>query len=207
MASSGETQSFSPEYASAFREALFKEYDTLRQETLQAAGHRVQIIAFGTGAIGVLSAGALSLNENTAGFLHLVFGFAIPLLSMLLFIIWMGEFEKTTRVARHVRKIENRINRTFPGQQVLSWESSLTSQRIRYQYVAVAFLFSGMALTSPVLSFAAVEFQIQEVPNLLLDHLLSHFAFSVALVMGALLFSGQLYLAIRKQDRAPTPTA
>ena len=134
---------------SAKRDAWFKEYQTLRQESLQTMANRTQIISFGLGTVGVLVAGTIAASAPSPHLVSTMFDVAIPLVSVLLYYAWFAEFERMVRAGRFIQRLEHRINETLGNEPVLSWEKYLETARMGYAYVVVAILFLGIATLAP----------------------------------------------------------
>lgn len=142
-----------PKVKDAEREALFKEYDTIRQEILLSMSNRTQVISFGLGTIGVLTAGLLSAEKPSPAVLTGVFSFTLPIVSVLIYYAWFAEFERMIRAGRHLQRLERTINATFEADApVLTWELQVEGQRLNYPYVVVAMLFLGAGLFTPLLA-------------------------------------------------------
>jgi hypothetical protein len=132
-------------------EVLLKEYETLRQESLNALNNRSQVTAFGLGAIGVLAAGAFNLKNEAA--VLLVFNGAIPLLVIFTLTLWMDEVERARRAGRFLANtVEQKVERKF-GHPVLTWEGSLQKDGSGWVYVRRinALLLAGILVGSPLL--------------------------------------------------------
>lgn len=140
-------------------DALFKEYDTLRQESLDSMQNRTQIVAFGLGTLAVLAGAVLSLDagDRSPHLIVAVFCIGLPVISALVLYIWLGEVERMMRAGKHIQQLELRINGIF-NTTVLTWETRLRSTRslqMKYSYVVVIALFVGSALAAPWVGLAA----------------------------------------------------
>jgi hypothetical protein len=93
-------------------EVLLKEYETLRQESLDSNNNRSQIVSFGLGTIGLLAASVLASERASASLplLLMVFSGAIPIISILVLYSWLGEVERMMRAGRFMSELERRIN-------------------------------------------------------------------------------------------------
>jgi hypothetical protein len=151
------------------RETLFKEYDTLRDESLQSMGNRTQIVSFGMGTIGLLLGGLMASPTRDPLLIYLVCSLAVPVISALAYLTWFAEFDRMVRAGAWLQRLEERINNTFdhardpsmssvpPGRQasaVLGWESTLNEDRLTYPYLSVAALFLGFAFATPIIGIA-----------------------------------------------------
>lgn len=96
-------------------DALFKEYDTLRQESLDSMQNRTQIVAFGLGTLAVLAGAVLSLDsgDRSPHLIVAVFSIGLPVISALVLYIWLGEVERMMRAGKHIQQLELRINGIF----------------------------------------------------------------------------------------------
>jgi hypothetical protein len=132
------------------RDAWYKEYETLREESLQSIGNRTQIVSFGLGTIGVLAGGMLAAQNPSPHLVGIIFGTAIPLVSVLLYVAWFAEFERMVRAGKFIQQLEQRINATLPSKVIgLSWEKYLETARMGYAYVIIGLLFLGIAAGAP----------------------------------------------------------
>lgn len=145
-------------------EALLKEYDTLRQESLDSINNRSQIVSFGLAAVGVFAAAVFASERAAANaaLVRLVFGIGVPAISLLILYIWLGEVERMMRAGEFMVALEQRINRELdPASPTLAWEGHLRSAgaQMKYPYLAVLVLFFGISVGSPVVAVLTVEFQ------------------------------------------------
>lgn len=134
---------------------MLKEYETLRQESLDTMNNRSQIVSFGLATIGVIIAAAFSLDraERSLSLNTLIFSAGIPSLSVLILYIWLGEVERMMRVGDYLRGLEARINALADRQTaLLQWEQWLrtSTKQMRYPYIVVIGLFFGLAFGAPV---------------------------------------------------------
>lgn len=137
---------------SAIRDALFREYDTLRSEALQSISNRTQIVSFGLGTLGVLAGGLFAADKPSTSLVFGIFSVALPVMSVLIYYSWFAEFERMVRAGRHLQRLEQKINLTFGREaRVLSWELGLENKRLLYPYLAIAMLFLGIAAFAPCL--------------------------------------------------------
>ena len=142
-------------------DALLKEYEYVRKESLDAIGHRLRIMNFSFAALSVLIAALLTrqVPDILAGAVGFVF---IPQLAKASLLIWLGEHERSQRAGRYLVTIEHQIN-DLVGNQVMGWEGSLLGRpsprakaeswlHMRYPYVAVVALLLGVGWVSSALS-------------------------------------------------------
>jgi hypothetical protein len=133
-------------------EVLIKEYETLRRESLDSITHRTQVASFGLAAVGALFAGPFLAGEGTRSteLLLGVLAFGVPLVSVLVLRMWLGEFERMQRAGSYLCWLEHRIN-ILVGKHVLSWESWLREgDRLLYPYFSVVALFSLIGIGAPI---------------------------------------------------------
>jgi len=138
-------------------DALFKEYDTLRQESLDSMQNRTQIVAFGLGTLAVLAGAVLSRDAVSSQLIIAVFCIGLPVIGALALYIWLGEVERMMRAGKHIQQLELRINGIF-NTTVLTWETRLRSTgslQMKYSYAVVIALFAGSALFAPWVGLAA----------------------------------------------------
>lgn len=128
--------------------AYYREYDTLREESLQTMGNRSQIISFGLAFLGALIAGTLVTSKPTTLFLQLMFNDVVPIIAILIYYIWFTELERMVRCGKFIQDLEKDINAIL-DHLTLSWEHDLERMRMRYSYLVVAALFLGIAAGSP----------------------------------------------------------
>ncbi|MGE5400765.1 MAG: hypothetical protein ACM3S2_10195 [Ignavibacteriales bacterium] len=140
-------------------DALFHEYETIRQESLDSIKNRSQILSFGLASIaGLLTVGGVVIDKLPDYEFPLVaiFYFGIPVISTLCLLIWLGEVHRMMRAGFHVKEIENRINKLL-GDNILTWENNLRNRiksekrQMKYPYVAVIALFIGFVAVSPII--------------------------------------------------------
>ncbi|MER5885326.1 hypothetical protein ABT160_15970 [Streptomyces sp. NPDC001941] len=133
---------------SAALQALLTEYNSLRQESLQAITNRIQIMNFAFTSLAVVLAAVLgsSISRGLAVPICLVF---IPVSAKASLLIWLGEYHRSQRAGRGVAAIEQRVNQQLGRPGLLSWESGLISTRthMSYPYAAtVAYMLSAGVL-------------------------------------------------------------
>lgn len=151
---------------------MLEEYKTLREESLQTMRNRNTILSFGIAVLAALfHAGVTALTEqNTKDFAFIVFNPIIPVASMLILTIWLGEADRMARVGVYLSKLEIKINERLatlnPDRAItvnpLWWENWLRTPatnsaynitpQLRYHYVAVLILFFSVAFSSLIIS-------------------------------------------------------
>jgi hypothetical protein len=94
---------------------LLKEYEALREEIRQTMQTRAQILALGFAAVAALvGAAGLSYLDEKPGAIRatiVLFCGAIPGLSLITLVLWLGEFARMTRAGAHVAWLESRLDR------------------------------------------------------------------------------------------------
>lgn len=148
-------------------EALLKEYETLRQESLDSMNNRSQVVSFGLGSVGLLAAGVFASDRalQAAGLLVLVFSAAVPIISILVLYVWLGEVERMIRAGRFMVDLEGRINTELdPTTPTLTWEGWLRSAgtQMHYPYIVVIALFLSIAVGSPLVGLVAGGLALQD---------------------------------------------
>ena len=129
-------------------EIMLKEYETLRQESLNSMHNRNTILSFGLAAIGAIFAGSIiAYSTDTYSLIpSLALIIVIPLISSFILLIWLGEYERMQRAGRFLVGIEHRINKEF-SKELLTWETRLRERRVhmRYPYYATVGLLIGIS--------------------------------------------------------------
>jgi hypothetical protein len=108
-------------------QALLAQYGSLREESLQTIGNRIQILLLGIAAVGALVGGALTVDDpqTSRNVIYAVFSGAIPLVCVFVLFVWAGEAMRSARVGYFLAAdVEARINHKF-GRFVLNWEANL----------------------------------------------------------------------------------
>lgn len=135
---------------------MMKEYETLRQESMDSINNRSHIVSFGLASIGILAAGFFS-SETALGLpfsVCLVFSYAIPAVSILVLYIWLGEVERMMRAGSYLRELEARINKLIDRPDpTLQWEQWLRTShtQMTYPYLVVIMLFLGLTFGGPLI--------------------------------------------------------
>lgn len=135
-------------------EIMLKEYETLRQESLNAMNNRNTILSFGLATIGVIF--AASVIAYTSGTRPLGPGLAlilgIPAISDFILLMWLGEYERMQRTGRFLLKLEHKINKEA-SKELLTWETHLRERKLhmKYPYSATVMLLIGISGISLVL--------------------------------------------------------
>jgi len=150
---------------SSLVEAMLAEYGTLRQESLEAVGHRMTVMSFTFAAVGVIIGGLLTrkVSDAVAGLIAVLF---VPQVSKAALLIWLGEYERSQRAGKWLAELEQRVNRAL-GADALAWETTLLAARrttdmeaagssrppvhMGYPYVSVVALLVGAGYTATAL--------------------------------------------------------
>jgi hypothetical protein len=107
--------------------ALLVEYTSLRQESLTAIAHQIQIVNFTFAAASLAIAGVVA-SDISAAKIAAVCLTAIPLLTFSAAFMWLGEHHRSRRAGRGMIEIERSINR-FLGENLVIWETELARRR------------------------------------------------------------------------------
>lgn len=145
-------------YDEAELQALLAEYNSLRVESMGTISTRAQTVVFGLAAIAALLAGPFALGDpgRQRGLTIAVFSAGLPIVSLLVLLVWVGEAMRMKRVSEYLASdIEARINRKF-CRLVLAWEACLKTGILprddRFGPSAcILALFLGLAFGSPLI--------------------------------------------------------
>jgi len=137
-------------------EIMLKEYETLRQESLNSMNNRNTIISFGLATIGAIFAG--SIVAYTTGTYSLISSLAlilvIPIISIFVLFMWLGEYERMQRAGKFIAKLEDKIN-VEASKKLLTWETHLRESqshaKMKYPYTATMGLLIGISVVSMAL--------------------------------------------------------
>lgn len=139
---------------------ISKEYELLREESLQSITHRTQILSYGIGGTTALgTAASIILSTGTRAFAAAaLFAGAIPVVVYLTLAIWFGELERMVRAGNYLAAIEGDVNERF-DQRVLYWETWLRESKMQLQfpYRRVADLLALLAIVFPFVGWAASD--------------------------------------------------
>ncbi|MEO6332458.1 MAG: hypothetical protein ABIP09_07915 [Gemmatimonadaceae bacterium] len=108
-------------------QALLAQYGSLREESLQTIGNRIQILLLGIAAVGALVGGSLTIDDPQASrkVIYAIFSGAIPLVCIFILFVWAGEAMRSSRVGYFLAAdVEATINHKL-GRFVLNWEANL----------------------------------------------------------------------------------
>lgn len=141
-------------------EILLKEYEALRAEILLAMTSRNTILSYVLAVIGVLYSGvaAMTVAKVDAVAPGLVLMLIIPFVCVFSLYIWLGEYERMHRAARHIILLEEKI-RDDDGSRVLTWETNLRTQKkhMRYPYDITILLLVLIASFSVFIGYSILE--------------------------------------------------
>ncbi len=111
-------------------DVLLEEYRTLRQESLDAMGHRLTVVNFTFAALSVMLAAMLA-SESLSPELLAIFGIVVvPQGAKAGLFIWLGEYQRSQHAGRHIQQLEQRINALVEANEGegLSWEAALVAR-------------------------------------------------------------------------------
>ncbi len=154
-------------------EVILKEYETVRQEAMDAIGNRNQVLSFGLATIGIIFAAAISSKDilGNIRFVQIVFCGVIPVISLLVSVVWFGEVNRMNRASVYIKtQIEPRIDSIFEKgeyKRLLNWENwqRETKTQLAYPYIAATLLFILIAGSSPVAGLMAANVGICKYPQ------------------------------------------
>ena len=137
-------------------EVLLKEYEILHQESHNNINNRNKIISFGLATIGLIFASMFSADAATRTpiLVLIVFCFVIPVISIFVLYLWLGEVERMVRAGDYLRELEDRINSILDKEKTtLRWEKWIISKerQIKYLYLVVILFFLFLACASPLI--------------------------------------------------------
>jgi hypothetical protein len=127
------------------------EYNSLRQESLQAITNRLQVLNFTFAALSVVIAAVLAGKVPPLAAAVITIAF-VPSVAKAALLVWLGEYSRSQRAGRWIAELETRINKDV-GAPVLGWESKLLarSAHMGFPYRAVVGLLLGAGYASYVL--------------------------------------------------------
>jgi len=137
---------------------LLEEYSSLRKECVAAIGYRVQVLAFTFASLSVVVAGLLTRNlpDLLSGILSL---FVLPQIAKAALLMWLGEYNRSVRASRYLRKIEDKVNHIIEL-KTMGWETELAASKghMSYAYVAVVLLILGIGYVASALGIFLLSF-------------------------------------------------
>jgi hypothetical protein len=108
-------------------QALLTEYQSLRQESMNAITNRIQIVALGMAAIAAMAGASVTsqaLSSNPA-LIRGVFSGAIPITCTFILLMWLSEAVRSHRVSYFLASaVEAAVNAKL-GRLVMTWEAGL----------------------------------------------------------------------------------
>ncbi len=146
-----------------------RDYEMSREEALSTIAHRNQILSFGLAAIGIVIAASLTVSLKDPLnipklFCLAVFVYAIPGFTVLLLIMWFGEFERMLRAAFHQVRLELRINELLKF-ELLSWTTRVIEgeHNLLYTYIATISMFGSIIWGVPVFGIIIVKMSLSAI--------------------------------------------
>ena len=141
-------------------EILLKEYETLRQEVMVAMGSRNSILSFGLATMGAIftASVATQTGESPSPFASLILSIIVPLISVFVLYMWLGEYQRMQRAGKFIAGLEKRIN-TEKNKELLSWETSLRKgkKHMKYPYNTTVLLLMIISCTSLLIGVLTSE--------------------------------------------------
>jgi len=125
-------------------EARMAEYNSLRQESLQAISNRVQIMNFTFTSLTIILASLMAADIPVTLVLIVSLLF-VPIACKVSALVWLGEYNRSQRAGSGIRQREALINELIRNVPALSWETDLYSKgtHMGYPYAAsLAFMLS-----------------------------------------------------------------
>lgn len=140
---------------------MLKEYETLRQESLNTINNRNTILSFGLATIGAIFVGSI-VTYSTGTYLlisGLLLIIVIPVISIFVLFIWLGEYERMQRAGRFLVELERKINKEA-SKELLTWETRLRKNKshMKYPYNATVVSLIGISVISLILGLVTGSF-------------------------------------------------
>jgi hypothetical protein len=139
-------------------EALFKEWESLRTESLQAISARIQIVNFAFVAVGVFLGG---LATSKIGHAQVAWVCLIPLpfLAFATAFIWLGEHYRSQRAGRAAALVEEKLNCMIGQEEVINWETRLKDKNLHmtFPYVSTYLLIFGLAVLAQTVGILSLD--------------------------------------------------
>ncbi len=137
-------------------DVMLAEYNSLRQESLNAINNRITIMNFTFGALSIVLAGLLATRLPTllAGGTALLF---VPQVAKAALLIWLGEYNRSQRAGRRLQDLESSIN-VLVGEGAIGWETELAKRssaqsHMSYPYLATVSLVIGAGYAGTMIGF------------------------------------------------------
>lgn len=125
-------------------EARIAEYNSLREESLQAISNRVQIMNFTFTSLTIILASLMAADIPVTLVLIVSLLF-VPIACKVSALVWLGEYNRSQRAGSGIRQREALINGLIRDVPAVSWETDLYSKgtHMGYPYAAsLAFMLS-----------------------------------------------------------------
>lgn len=110
-------------------QALLKEYESLRTESMNTITNRIQVMLVGLAVVGALAGGALTIDDPAARpvVILAIFSLAVPLICVFVLLAWVSEARRSARLGRYLATdVEPLINAKL-GRYLMRWEAALWS--------------------------------------------------------------------------------
>jgi hypothetical protein len=107
-------------------ELALEEYRALRGEVLTTMQTQDGGLRFGVAALGIVSAAGFAVWKDTAA-AALIFLVVIPLVTVVVLIVWIGEVTRMMRAGRHIARLEELFCKRIDDlpRPVMRWETNL----------------------------------------------------------------------------------
>ena len=144
-------------------EIMLKEYETLRQESLNSMNNRNTIISFGLATVGAIFTGSIVAYTTDIHSLipSLALIVAIPIINTFVLFMWLGEYERMQRAGSFIAKLERKINKEAL-KELLTWETHLRGDqahaKMKFPYTATMGLLIGISVVSTALGLVGADF-------------------------------------------------
>lgn len=136
--------------------ATLVEYKSMRDESIAALAHKVQIVNFTFGATSVAIAGLASSKSLSGTQVGSVCLTIVPALSFAAAFMWLGEHERSQRAGQGLRRVEQIVNNLVGMSRAVDWENLLASRaadrhqtrnpwggNMKYPYIAAVSVMFG----------------------------------------------------------------
>jgi hypothetical protein len=156
--------------------ALLAEYNSLRHESITAISYRLQIITFTFGFLAVIIGGLVSgkVPNLLTGLITL---FVIPQISKAALMMWLGEYQRSSRAGRHLRVVEKHANKLL-NHEIFTWETHLAKRKkhMNYPYIATAIFILGIGYLSTFIGSYYLYISMKSAPFPLIGLLITYIA-------------------------------
>lgn len=159
-------------------EIMLKEYETLRQESLNAMNNRNIILSFGLATIGAIFTG--SIVAYTTGIYSIIPSLAlillIPTINSFVLFMWLGEYERMHRAGKFLVELEHKINKENK-KEVLTWETYLRKSQLhmKYPYESTVLLLIVISGVSVFFGLVKADFSATLMWSIAIAWILTHF--------------------------------